>query len=274
MSQDALRDRIPAAEPVIPGHPACPGCGSGIALRLVLKALGPDTIVAMPATCGAAPAGRAPRPALSLPVVHALPGMAAATAAGMRAALDARGDRATMVLAWSGEDLGLEALSAAAERNNDLLFVHCGSGGSALPDARTVPGRDLVAILAAHRVPWAASASISHPVDLVEKVGRARRIRGLRFLHVLAPCPPGWEIGEDETVALARMAVEARVFPLVEVENGTRWRLTTPHRGDPVEPWLRRQGRFRHLTPERIRPIQSAVDARWEQLQRRVEHGT
>ena len=34
-----------------PGHLACQGCGAALAMRLVLKALGPRTVVVLPASC-------------------------------------------------------------------------------------------------------------------------------------------------------------------------------------------------------------------------------
>ena len=136
------------------------------------------------------------------------------------------------------------------------------------------PRKDLIGILAAHRIPYAATSTVAHPVDLIEKVQKARAFRGTKFLHILAPCPPGWQISSEETIDLARQAVRTRVFPLFEVENGQRWRFTTDHPGDPVEPYIRRQGRFGNLTPEQIRRLQAEVDARWEMLKRRVEAGT
>jgi pyruvate/2-oxoacid:ferredoxin oxidoreductase beta subunit len=135
------------------------------------------------------------------------------------------------------------------------------------------PKKDIMAIMAAHRVPYAASAAVAYPEDLVAKAKRAKAIRGTRFLHVLAPCPPGWKINDEESIALGRMAVRTRAFPLVEVVNGEQWRITMDHPGDPIEPYLRRQGRFRHLSAEQVVAIQQQVDARWESLQRRVRGG-
>jgi pyruvate/2-oxoacid:ferredoxin oxidoreductase beta subunit len=108
----------------------------------------------------------------------------------------------------------------------------------------------------------------------VEKVTKAKSIHGTRFIQILSPCPPGWKSADEDSIQLARMAVRNRVFPLLEVENGERWRFTADHPGDPVEPYLRKQGRFRQLDDEHIARIQSDVDARWEVLERRVEHGT
>jgi pyruvate/2-oxoacid:ferredoxin oxidoreductase beta subunit len=115
---------------------------------------------------------------------------------------------------------------------------------------------------------------VAYPVDLVAKVEKARTIRGTRFIHILAPCPPGWKTQNDETIDLARQAVQTRVFPLFECENGRIWRLTVDHAGDPVAPYIRRQSRFKHLTDEHLELIQKDVDDRWARLQVRIEHGT
>ncbi|MEK6253936.1 MAG: hypothetical protein N2B05_04490 [Gemmatimonadales bacterium] len=131
-----------------------------------------------------------------------------------------------------------------------------------------------MAIMAAHRIPYAATASVAYPVDLVEKVKKARTIRGTRFIHILAPCPPGWKTQNDETIDLARMAVERRIFPLLEVENGADWRFTVDHPGGSIEEYIRRQARFKHLTDEQVEYIQGEVAARWEILSKRVKYGT
>jgi pyruvate/2-oxoacid:ferredoxin oxidoreductase beta subunit len=124
--------------------------------------------------------------------------------------------------------------------------------------------------MAAHRIPYAATASVSDPVDLLAKVRRAKQIRGTRFLHILSPCPPGWKYSDEQTIEIGRMAVRSRVFPLLEVEHGVDWRFTAEHPGDPVAAYIRAQGRFRHLDDAAIASIQQDVDARWEYLCRQV----
>jgi pyruvate/2-oxoacid:ferredoxin oxidoreductase beta subunit len=297
MSQLVIRDLVPRQELLEPGHLACPGCGAPIAMRLVLKVLGPRTVVVLPACCWSIIAGPWPQSSLKVPLYHTAFETGASVASGIKAALEARGDRETTVMAWAGDggtfDIGLQALSGAAERNEDFIYccydneAYMNTGiqrSSATPwgawttttpasHPESHPKKDMLAIMAAHRVPYAATASVAYPDDLLAKVRRAKAIRGTRFLHILSPCPPGWKTSDDESIALARMAVTSRVFPLLEVEDGVRWRFTVEHPGEPVAPYLRRQGRFRHLTDDQIAHIQSEVDGRWALLERRVEFG-
>ncbi|MBI5709128.1 MAG: pyruvate synthase subunit beta [Candidatus Eisenbacteria bacterium] len=267
-------------------------------MRLVLKALGEKTMVALPACCWSIIAGPWPQSSLRVPLFHSAFETGAAVASGIKAALEMRGDLETTVIAWAGDggtfDIGLQALSGAAERNEDIIYfcydneAYMNTGvqrSSATPwGAWTTttpaehpemrPKKDMLAIMAAHRIPYAASASVAYPDDLVEKVKKAKGIKGTRFIHILSPCPPGWKIADEESIALARLAVRNRVFPLMEVENGERWRFSVDHPGEPVEPYIRRQGRFRHLGDAEIAEIQRAVDERWKSLERRVQHGT
>ncbi|MDT8437115.1 MAG: 3-methyl-2-oxobutanoate dehydrogenase subunit beta [Gemmatimonadota bacterium] len=297
MSQTIIKERIPHEDLLCSGHLACPGCAAPIAMNLVLKALGPQTVVTLPACCWSIIAGPWPQSSLRVPLFHTAFETAGAVASGIKAGLQARGDDETTVIAWAGDggtfDIGLQALSGAAERNEDIIYfcydneAYMNTGiqrSSATPwgawttttpagQPEASPKKDIVSILAAHRIPYIATASVAYPVDLVEKVEKARTIRGTRFIHILAPCPPGWKTQNDESVDLARQAVQTRVFPLLEIENGTEWRFTMDHAGEPVAPYIRRQGRFRHLTDEQIEHIQADVDARWAQLQRRVVHG-
>jgi pyruvate ferredoxin oxidoreductase beta subunit/2-oxoisovalerate ferredoxin oxidoreductase beta subunit len=294
MSQTMIRDRIPREELLEPGHLACPGCGAALAMRLVLKALGSRTIVALPACCWSIIAGPWPQSSLKVPLYHTAFETGASVAAGIKAALLARGDTETTVMAWAGDggtfDIGLQALSGAAERNDDFIYccydneAYMNTGiqrSSATPwgawttttpaeHPESHPKKDILAILAAHRIPYAATATVAFPDDLIAKVRRAREVRGTRFLHILAPCPPGWKSNDEDSIELARMAVHSRVFPLLEVEDGERWRLTLEPPVEPVAPYLARQGRFRHLTEEQIAHVQSDVDARWHALERRV----
>jgi pyruvate/2-oxoacid:ferredoxin oxidoreductase beta subunit len=290
VSQVLIRERVPARELMTSGHLACPGCGGALAMRMVLKELGENTVVVVPACCWSIIAGPFPQSSLRVPLYHTAFATGAAVASGIRAALDLRGDADTTVMVWAGDggtfDIGLQALSGAAERNENIIYccydneaymntgiqrssaTPWGAWTSTTPAAQpqSTPKKDMLGILAAHGIPYAATASVAYPVDLLAKVRRAKEARGTRFLHILAPCPPGWKFPDEESIELARLAVQTRIFPLVEVEDGTRWRVTVDHTGEPVAEYLRRQGRFRHLTQADMQEAQARVDARWDAL--------
>ncbi|HSJ24571.1 MAG TPA: thiamine pyrophosphate-dependent enzyme [Longimicrobiales bacterium] len=294
MSQVMIRDDVPRIELLDGGHLACPGCGAPLAMRMVLKELGENTVVVLPACCWSIIAGPYPQSSLHVPLYHTAFATGAAVASGVRAALDVRGDTDTNVLVWAGDggtfDIGLQALSGAAERNENFIYVcydneaYMNTGiqrSSATPwgawttttpvtQPQATGKKDILAIMAAHRIPYAATASVSHPLDLLQKVRKAKAMRGTRFLHILSPCPPGWKFEDERTIELGRAAVQNRVFPLVEVVDGTDWRITVDEPPVPVEPYIRAQGRFRHLDEDAIAQAQLAVDARWAQLQRLV----
>jgi pyruvate/2-oxoacid:ferredoxin oxidoreductase beta subunit len=294
MSQIMIRDQVPQRDLLVSGHLGCPGCGGALAMKLVLNELGPDTILVLPACCWSVIAGPYPQCSVRVPLYHTAFETGAAVASGVRAALDLRGEKDTTVLVWAGDggtfDIGLQALSGAAERNENILYccydneAYMNTGiqrSSATPrgawttttpsdQPQSTPKKDILAIMAAHRIPYAASTTVAHPLDLLAKVRRAKEMRGMRFLHILAPCPPGWKYADEDSLEMARMAVRARVFPLVEVEDGVRWRLTVEPGDDGVEPYLRRQGRFRHLGDDDVRLMQRDVDARWAILQERI----
>lgn len=272
------------------GHFACPGCGETLAFRHVLKALGRRVAVITTAGCGSVVDGYWPLSASKVPFFHCSFGTAAATAAGLKAGLEMIGDRTTTVLAWAGDggtfDIGFQSLSGAAERNEDILYccydneAYMNTGvqrSSATPkgswttttpvqNLKEEPKKDIDAILAAHRIPYLATASLAFPEDLARKVKKARKIKGTRFIHILIPCPPGWRFQSDLTIRLSRLAVETRAFPLYEVDGGTRYQLNPMPKKIPVKEYVRLQGRFSHLSEKQIEATQKEIDTRWEEL--------
>lgn len=289
-----MKPSLPTTELLSPGHTACQGCGAGLAMRLALKALGPDTILVVPACCWTVISGAAPRSSVGVPLLHSPFAGAAATACGVRAGLAARGNDHTAVVAWAGDggtfDIGIQALSGAAERNEDILYVcydneaymNTGiqrSGGTpAGAWTMTTPGaggsprpkKDLDAILEAHHLPYQATATPAFAEDMVRKFQKARSVKGFRFIHVLAPCPPGWKYDPQDTVRLSRLAVQTGLFPLYEIEEG-KFRLSVPvAKRKPLSEFLGTQGRFKSLSPEAGRAAQEEVDARWAALGKRT----
>ena len=279
------------------GHLACPGCGAALAMKLALSVLGEKTMVVIPACCWGIIAGPYPQSTLKVPVLQTAFATAGAAASGLRAALDMRGDTDTTVMVWAGDggtfDIGFQSLSGAVERNEDFIYVcydneaYMNTGvqrSSATPAGMrttTTPGgggkktkkKNIVAALAAHRIPYAATASIGYPDDLMAKFRRAKELRGgSRFLHVFAACPAGWGIASDASVRVSRLAVQSNIFPLYEVEQGTDYRINAA--GDrPVDEYLASQRRFAHLTEADISRIQQEVDDDWALLHRRAGLG-
>jgi pyruvate/2-oxoacid:ferredoxin oxidoreductase beta subunit len=281
-------ESLPEEELMTPGHLGCQGCGAALGMRHVLKALGEKTIIVLPACCWSIIAGPFPYSAVKVPVLHTAFETAASTACGVRAALDVQHDRETTVLAWAGDggtfDIGLQALSGVAERNENILYVcydneaYMNTGiqrSSATPSGAwttTTPGRkehpkkDIMQIMAAHRIPYAATASVAYPKDLFRKVRKARSIQGTRFIQLLTPCPPGWKIAAELSVRLARLAVLSRVFPLYEIEEGSRYTLSAVENPEPVTEYLKAQGRFHNLTSADFAAFQEEVDRSWARL--------
>ena len=287
-------NNVPDREIMHPGHYACPGCGAALAMRLALKVLGRKTMIIFPACCWAVIDGPFPYSACSVPVFQTAFETASITAGAIRAGLDATGKKGINVVAWAGDggtfDIGFGQLSATAERNDNIIYVcydneaYMNTGiqrSSATPWGAwttTTPGRDykkerkknLLEIMAAHRVPYAATTTVAYPDDLVRKFKKAMSIEGFRLIHIFSPCPVGHKALEKDSILEARYAVESRVFPLYEIDRGTNYTLSMDPLKRPVRDYLALQGRFKHLTEEERDYIQQEVDEDWRRLTYRM----
>jgi len=281
---------LPEKEYMYSGHVACPGCGAAIAMKLAMKALGENTIIILPACCWSIIAGPYPQTAMKVPILHVAFETGGSTASGVRAALDVRGKTDTTVVTWAGDggtfDIGFQALSGAVERNDDFIYVcydneaYMNTGiqrSSSTPYGAwttTTPGKDwkrmrkknIVEALAAHRIPYAATANIAFPDDLIRKFRKAKDIKGSRFIHIYASCPTGWRIPSELSIKIARMAVHTNIFPLYEVEGGTDYTINYIPKEYPVREYFMMQGRFSHLTDDDLAEIQEMVDEDWHLL--------
>jgi len=290
-----IKTTIPQEEIMGRGHLACQGCGGALAMRYALKALGREACLTIPACCWSVIDGPFPHSAVGVPMFHTAFETAASTAAGIKAAYEIKGANDISVVAWAGDggtyDIGIQALSGAAERNDDLIYIcydneaYMNTGiqrSGATPQRawttttpvdrpKDEPKKDLVSIMAAHRIPYIATGTVAYPEDLVKKLTKAREIRGTRFFLLLAPCPAGWKSRPEDTIRLSRLAVQSRVFPLLEIEGGRIWRLTREvKKPAAVIEYLKLQGRFRHLSEEDVKEIQRTVDTEWEFLRSRL----
>jgi len=287
---------IPEREVMQPGHLACQGCGGALAMRYTLKVFGKDTILTLPACCWSVIDGPFPYTAVGVPLFHTAFETAAIMASGIKAGLDIQGKTSTNVIAWAGDggtfDIGMAALSGAAERNDDVLYVcydneaYMNTGiqrSSATPQGAwttTTPvkhykkGRkkNIVEIMAAHRVPYTATASVGYPEDFIKKLKKAKETKGFKFLHVLAPCPTGWKSEPKYTIKLAKLAVRTNVFPLYEIEDGIKYTQTVKVKErKPITEYFKYQGRFKHLKEEEVEFIQERVDEDYEILLKKFQ---
>ncbi|MEO0118676.1 MAG: thiamine pyrophosphate-dependent enzyme, partial [candidate division WOR-3 bacterium] len=266
------------------GHLACPGCGGAYAMRLALKALGKNTIVVIPACCWSIIDGPFPLHCLKVPVYHTAFETAAVVASGIRAALDIKGKTDIEVLAFAGDggtlDIGIQALSAACERNDKIIYAcydneaYMNTGiqrSSATPYGAwttTTPRenfkkerkKNISEIIAAHRIPYVATASIGFPDDLIVKFKKAKEAKGTAFIHIFAPCPTGWRMAPELMITISQLAVDCKVFPLYEVFDGVKYVINYQPKNIPVKEYLKLQGRFSHLTEKEIEIIQREVD--------------
>ena len=288
------------------GHRACQGCGEALAIRLMCKALGKDTVITNATGCMEVISSLYPTTAWTLPWIHVAFPNAAAVASGVEAGLRALrrkgkiADRRVKSVAIGGDggtmDIGFQALSGAMERGHDMLYVcfdneaymntgiQRSSGTPFLastttaPAGKKIPGnqvwkKNLAEIMVQHNLPYVATASPSYPLDFMNKVKKAMRVKGPSYIHCLVTCPTGWRSASETCIKLGRLALETGIFPLYEVENGV-YKLTVeiPEKRRPVEDYLKLQGRFRHLTPDQMPVIQARVDLEFKKLQNKIDH--
>ncbi len=278
------------------GHLACQGCGIMPAYNLALQVYGKETIVACPACCFAVVDGPFPSSATRVPLTHCAFEATAAVASGIRAGLDVLGKKNVNVIGWAGDggtfDIGIQALSAAAERNENILYVcydneaYMNTGiqrSSATPlfswttttpvsAPKQEPKKDIVAILAAHKIPYIATATIAFPDDLVQKFETAKNIKGFKFIHYFCVCPTGWKSEAKYAIKLSRLAVETKVFPLIEIFNGETYKINYIPKGLPVNEYFKLQGRFAHLKEEDIKLIQQEIEKNWNKLLKKASN--
>jgi 2-oxoisovalerate ferredoxin oxidoreductase beta subunit len=291
---------IPEEEFAFPGSTGCPGCGANLVMRYLLKGLGERTILSIPACCWAVMPGYWPANCLKVPLLYTAFEATGAAISGLRAALDVKGVEDVTVVGFAGDggtvDIGLQALSGAAERRTDAIYVmydneaymntgiqRSGSTPWGAWTTTTPVGtshgfkhefkKDIMAIMQAHRIPYAATVSPAFPEDFIKKVEKAKKIKGLKFIHALSPCPPGWRTNPALSVEIARLAVDSRVFPLYEIENG-KVHITRKGKGLPLSEYLKVQGRFQHLTEQEIAEMQKGVDDSWIMLLLKESSGT
>lgn len=289
---------IPEKELMESGHMACLGCGGALAMRYTLKALGENTIISIPACCWAIIPGVLPFSNLKVPSLYTAFEVTGAAISGIEAALKRKGREDVTVVGFAGDggtfDIGIQSLSGCIERGHNVIYIcydneaymntgiqrsgstPIGTWTTTTPVGTTQywersPKKNMIDIVVAHKIPYAAIVNIAYPEDFIRKLKKAKAIKGPKYIQAYSPCPTGWRSDPSKTIELGRLAVSTCIYPLYEVENGVYKINIKPKEPTPVIEYLKMQGRFRHLPQEIIDKIQQDVDREWERLLRMEE---
>jgi pyruvate ferredoxin oxidoreductase beta subunit len=299
-----IKDLTECPELLAPGHRACAGCTAPSVIRQFLLAAGKDTVVGSATGCMEVVTTIYPYTAWRVPFIHNAFENSAATISGAEAAYTALKrlgripeDKKINFIAMGGDggtyDIGFQSLSGAMERGHNMLYVcydnnaYMNTGiqrSSATPKGaatNTAPAgkahlgkeqhrKDLTACVLAHNIPYVAQASPHNPRDLIAKVQKALDMEGPAFLNVIAPCHRGWRCKIEDSMDMARLAVDTCFWPLFEVERGA-WKINyKPKEKKPLVDWLKAQGRFKHLfkpgNESIVEELQAETDRKWEEL--------
>ncbi|MCF6464925.1 thiamine pyrophosphate-dependent enzyme [Clostridium sp. Cult2] len=276
------------------GVSACAGCGLELIIRNTLDVLGEDTIAIIPPGCAALFSGFGKEAALKIPGFQGNLENSAACAAGVRAALNAKGNKETTVLAFAGDggtvDIGLQSLSGVLERKDRILYIcydneaymNTGIQGSSstpyyaitttTPAGKPTERKNLLQIAIAHDIPYAATASIHNLSDFRRKVQKAKYIDGPSLIHIQTPCPTGWRYNPAKTIELARLAVQTGSWILYEYDNGKVKINTKFKKLKPIGDYVNLQGRFKHLTDEQKKELQENTINNYKNYIKKLEN--
>lgn len=267
------------------GVSSCQGCGIEIIIRNVLDVLGDDTVLIIPPGCAALFSGTGPEAAVKLAGIQGNLENSAAIASGISAGFRYQGNEHTTICAFAGDgatvDIGIQSLSGAMERNENILYIcydneaymntgiqgssstPLGASTTTTPAGKPVNSKDLIQIVMAHHVPYAATASVANLADLRKKVKKAKSIKGCRVLHIQCPCPTGWGYPCAKTIELAREGINSGAWILMEYENGKVKLGREPSELGQVEKYLKMQKRFRTITEEQVQQIREHICSRY-----------
>lgn len=290
--------QIPEEEYLAAGHTACIGCGEAIAIRHILKAAGKNTIICQATGCPQVYTTMFPNTAWRVPWIHVAFENVSAVASGVREALDIQGKRDTNVIAMGGDgatfDIGFGSLSGMLERGHKVLYVCLDNGAyentgvqrsSATPKhawtttspigskikGKTQWKKPMPAIIAAHEIPYVATASLHDIHDLIKKVRYALSVDGPSYIQILCACIPGWKSEPDKSIEYSKLAFKTKTEPIFEIIDG-KMKLSDVGDSLPVEEYLKGQGRFKHVSKDNVKEIQEYVDKRYDGLKKQSEN--
>ena len=292
---------IPDEEFIYPGTRACAGCSMALIYRIALKALGPKTIITVPASCLTVLHGMQGFCTTKVSVLHTPFATTGASASGIVASLEDKGLADDVnVVAFAGDggtvDIGIQSLSGAVERGTNFIYAcydneaymntgvqrsgstPLGAYSTTTPNGKTGYKKNMPKILEAHGIPYVATAISSYPLDLYDKFKNAMKINGPKYIHILAPCPPGWGYNPKDSIEIGRLAVQTGFWPLYEVIEGKfvlskdSSKYLDPKKRKPIIEYLNTQKRFKSISDEDIERHKSYIEDQWKQIQKRIEN--
>lgn len=275
------------------GHKACAGCGGSLAVRSALKVLGKNGVAVLPAGCMSAVGFNFPHLCFMNNAIISTFAGTASMLTGIEAGLRAKGKKDFTAVGFAGDggtaDIGLQALSGAIDRNDNILYI-CydneaymntgiqksgltpfGAKTTTTPCGKNIhgnirPKKNMFEIVAAHDIAYAATASVGYLPDFLNKVEKASKIKGTKYIHVIAPCPTGWGIPVSDTIDIAREIVDCGLWYLAEYENG-KFKVTVEKKEfTSVANYIKKQGRFKHLSDDEIALITENRDKKWKKI--------
>jgi len=292
---------IPDEEFIYPGTRACAGCSMALIYRIALKALGPNTIITVPASCLTVLHGMQGFCTTKVSVLHTPFATTGASASGIVASLEDKGLAEDVnVVAFAGDggtvDIGIQSLSGAVERGTNFIYAcydneaymntgvqrsgstPLGAFSTTTPNGKTGYKKNMPRILEAHGIPYVATAISSYPLDLYDKFKNAMKIKGPKYIHILAPCPPGWGYNPKDSIQIGKLAVQTGFWPLYEVIEGKivlskdSSKYLDPKKRKPIIEYLNTQKRFKSISDEDIERHKSYIEDQWKQIQKRIEN--
>ena len=303
-----LKEVVQKEARLVSGHRMCAGCGAPPAVRSILRALKEEDNAVVACATGCLEVSTCIYPYTSwnrVSFIHTAFECAAATLSGAQTAYNAlkksgklSPDKTTKFIAFGGDggtlDIGFQSLSGAMERGHDITYV-CYDNGAYMntgtqrssatphfadtttsPAGKIVPGKtqqrkDLTEIMVKHNIPYVAQTALfGNLKDIYEKSEKAIYTEGPTYMSVFSPCPRGWGYPTEDLMEIEKLAVNTCFWPLYEVENG-KYKITyKPGKKLPVEEFLKKQKRFKHMFQPgnewMIEELQQEIDKKWNYL--------
>ena len=279
---------------VTPGTSACKGCPGELALRFTLRVLGKNTVLFTAPGCAITwVIGLDTQAQLLVPQVGCLLNNVASTMTGLYRYYKSIGKDAKLV-SFVGDgatvDIGFQALSGAAERGENLIYICNDNEGymntgvqrsaSSPLGARTTTtpvgdarhgkkenSKYLPLIMLFHGIPYVATATMAYPEDYAKKLTKAMKVKdGLSYIHLFSPCTTGWDVPDEQGLEVAQLAVETNYFPLWEAEGGNLCLTEEIENPRPIQEYTSRMGKYSHLTDKDLEGVQGMVNARYDTI--------